>query len=131
MAVLRGERILLLEDGHCLRDQALTVCAMAGADERTGFRATSLETLRQMVAAGVGMTLLPALAVHPPVPASDDVRLIRFADPAPNRRIAMFWRRSSPYRDFLPALAAIFRDLPPGLVRTDHPDPGHDARIAP
>jgi LysR family transcriptional regulator, hydrogen peroxide-inducible genes activator len=122
MSVLRGERVLLLEDGHCLRDQALTVCAMAGADERSGFRATSLETLRQMVAAGVGMTLLPALAVQPPVPVSDDVRLIRFADPAPNRRIAMFWRRSSPYRDFLPALAAMFRDLPPGLVTTETAD---------
>jgi LysR family transcriptional regulator, hydrogen peroxide-inducible genes activator len=131
MALLRGQRILLLEDGHCLRDQALTVCAMVGADERSGFRATSLETLRQMVAAGVGMTLLPALAVQPPVPVSDDIRLIRFADPAPNRRIAMFWRRSSPYRDFLPALASMFRDLPPGLVRTDAPEVVIDARIAP
>jgi LysR family transcriptional regulator, hydrogen peroxide-inducible genes activator len=84
-----------------------------------------------MVAAGVGMTLLPALAVQPPVPVSDDIRLIRFTDPAPNRRIAMLWRRSSPYRDFLPALAAMFRDLPPGFVRTDAPDAVSDARIAP
>lgn len=117
-SLLNGERVLLLEDGHCLREQALTVCHMAGATERSGFRATSLETLRQMVAAGVGVTLLPELAVKPPVAPSDSIRLIRFADPAPNRRIAMFWRRSNPYRDFLPLLAEKFRQLPPGLVRT-------------
>ena len=58
-------RLILLEDGHCLRDQALDVCRLAGASERRNFRATSLETLRQMVAAGVGVTLLPQLAVSP------------------------------------------------------------------
>ena len=117
VSVLAGESVLLLEDGHCLRDQALSVCHLAGARERSGFRATSLETLRQMVAAGVGMTLLPALAVHPPVPVSPDVRLLHFADPVPSRQIAMFWRETSAYRDFLPRLAEVFRDLPPGLVR--------------
>ena len=66
---LADERLLLLEDGHCLRDQALDVCQLAGAGEKDGFRATSLETLRQMVAANVGMTLLPMLAVKPPVRA--------------------------------------------------------------
>src|SRR5690606_36840238 len=107
----------LLEEGHCLRDQALAVCQMAGASERTGFRATSLETLRQMVAAGVGVTLLPELAVRPPVPESDDIRLLRFVEPVPRREIAMFWRETSVYRDFCPKLAEIIRDLPPGLVR--------------
>ena len=62
-SVLAGDNVLLLEEGHCLRDQALSVCQLAGAEERSGFRATSLETLRQMVAAGVGVTLLPELAV--------------------------------------------------------------------
>lgn len=114
--VLVHEDVLLLEEGHCLRDQALEVCQLAGAAERSGFRATSLETLRQMVAAGVGVTLLPELAVQPPVPSSDDIRLLRFADPVPRRQIAMFWRTTSVYRDFLPTLAAIVRDLPPGLV---------------
>ena len=70
-SVLAGEQVLLLEEGHCLRDQALSVCRLTGASERRGFRATSLETLRQMVAAGVGITLLPELAVQPPVPPSD------------------------------------------------------------
>jgi LysR family hydrogen peroxide-inducible transcriptional activator len=116
VSVLAGANLLLLEEGHCLRDQALLVCHLVGAQERGGFRATSLETLRQMVAAGVGVTLLPELAVQPPVPIFDDIRLIRFADPAPSRQIAMFWRRTSPYRDFLPSLAKLFSDLPAGLV---------------
>src|SRR5207344_2883329 len=89
VSVLAHEHVLLLEEGHCLRDQALAVCQLAGASERSGFRATSLETLRQMVAAGVGVTLLPQLAVQPPVPVSEDVELIRFAEPVPHRTIGM------------------------------------------
>jgi LysR family transcriptional regulator, hydrogen peroxide-inducible genes activator len=80
MRDLREQRLLLLDDGHCLREQALDVCQRAGAGEKDGFRATSLETLRQMVAAGVGITLLPLLAVQPPVPRSDSVQLLRFSD---------------------------------------------------
>jgi LysR family transcriptional regulator, hydrogen peroxide-inducible genes activator len=118
-AVLAHEHVLLLEEGHCLREQALAVCQLAGADERSGFRATSLETLRQMVAAGVGITLLPELAVQPPVPPSPSVRLLRFRDPAPRRHIAMLWRRTSVYRDLLPRLAEVMRDLPDGLLGSD------------
>jgi len=58
------------------------VCRLSGAQEKTGFRATSLETLRQMVAAGVGVTLLPALSVHDPIVQPAGIRLVRFADPA-------------------------------------------------
>lgn len=116
-SVLATEHVLLLEEGHCLRDQALEVCHLAGAHERAGFRATSLETLRQMVAAGVGVTLLPHLAVQPPVPPSPDVRLLRFAQPVPRRRIAMFWRPTSVYRELLPRLADVLRDMPAGLAR--------------
>jgi LysR family transcriptional regulator, hydrogen peroxide-inducible genes activator len=115
LSVLATEHVLLLEEGHCLREQALEVCRLAGAAERSGFRATSLETLRQMVAAGVGVTLLPALAVQPPVPAYDDITLLHFADPVPRRRIAMLWRATNVYADFLRDLAAVLRDLPPGL----------------
>lgn len=115
---LAHESLLLLEDGHCLRDQALDVCHLAGAGEKTGFRATSLETLRQMVAANVGITLLPVLAVKPPVPASQDIRLLPFRAPAPSRRIAMVWRRSSAMSEFLSKLAAVFRDLPADLLTT-------------
>lgn len=101
-SVLAGEQLLLLEEGHCLRDQALSVCQLAGGGERRGFRATSLETLRQMVAAGVGMTLLPELATVPPIAPSQDVVLVPFVDPVPRREIALYWRRSSAFRDFLP-----------------------------
>jgi len=116
LSVLATENVLLLEEGHCLRDQALAVCQLAGASERAGFRATSLETLRQMVAAGVGITLLPELAVQPPVPPSDDVRILHFAEPVPRREIAMFWRSSTAYPDFLPKLAAVVADLPSDLT---------------
>jgi LysR family hydrogen peroxide-inducible transcriptional activator len=116
VSVLEGESVLLLDDGHCLREQALGVCSLAGASERAGFRATSLETLRQMVAAGVGVTLLPRLAVEPPVAPARGVRIVEFHSPRPSRRIAMYWRRTSVYREFLPQLADVFRRLPDGLV---------------
>jgi LysR family hydrogen peroxide-inducible transcriptional activator len=116
---LANESLLLLEDGHCLRDQALDVCELTGAGEKAGFRATSLETLRQMVAANVGVTLLPVLAVQPPVPRSDSIRLLRFRDSNPNRQIAMVWRKSSAMSGFLVQLAQAFRELPRTLFETD------------
>ncbi len=115
-SVLAGEQVLLLEEGHCLRDQALSVCRLTGASERRGFRATSLETLRQMVAAGVGITLLPELAVRPPVPASDDVVLLRFGEPVPQREIAMLWRSTSVYQDLLPGMGELIGDLVTDLL---------------
>ena len=114
---LDDQHLLLLEEGHCLRDQALDVCRMAGADERDGFRATSLETLRQMVASGVGITLLPMLAVQPPVPVSTGIALLPFRGDAPHRSIAMVWRRSSAMAGFLQQLAAELRKLPPALLQ--------------
>lgn len=115
MADLADERLLLLEDGHCLRDQALDVCRLTGASEKSEFQATSLETLRQMVAAHVGVTLLPVLSVKPPVARSEEIRLVPFRDPAPSRRIAMAWRRSSAMAGFLGSVAQVFRELPPAL----------------
>jgi len=112
---LAKERLLLLEDGHCLRDQALDVCELAGASEMTDFQATSLETLRQMVAANVGVTLLPMLAVKPPVARSHDIHLLGFRDSQPSRQIAMVWRKSSAMHDFLLQLAQVFRELPADL----------------
>ena len=122
---LAHERLLLLEDGHCLRDQALDVCALAGTGERSGFQATSLETLRQMVAANVGVTLLPALAVKPPVARSENIHLLGFRDSKPSRQIAMVWRRSSAMAEFLRQLAQVFRELPQELFvhTTDAPAP--------
>ncbi len=121
LSELDHERLLLLEEGHCLRDQALEVCTLAGAGEKEGFRATSLETLRQMVAAGVGVTLLPMLAVKPPVSPSENIRLLSFRDPPPTRRLALVWRKSSATAGFLHKLAEVLRDLPPGLLTAPEP----------
>ncbi|MDF3980747.1 DNA-binding transcriptional regulator OxyR [Luteibacter sp. PPL201] len=116
---LAEQDLLLLEDGHCLRDQALEVCHLAGAGEKSGFRATSLETLRQMVSANVGITLLPALAVKPPVPQSPNVSLVAFDAPPPSRRIAMLWRKSSAMTPFFEAVAELIRALPHDLLTTE------------
>ncbi len=116
VADLKNHTLLLLEEGHCLRDHALEVCHMSGANERTGFRATSLETLRQMVAANVGITLLPMLAIRPPINQPENLRLIEFESHPPSRRVAMVWRKSSALGPFLLRLAEIFQDLPESLL---------------
>lgn len=129
LADLAEQNLLLLEEGHCLRDQALEVCHLAGAGERSGFRATSLETLRQMVAAGAGITLLPALAVKPPVAPSADIRLVEFRGRAPHRRIAMVWRRSSAIARLLQQLAEVIKTLPRDLlVAHEAARPAHKPR---
>lgn len=90
---LRGERVLLLDDGHCLRDQALEVCEKAHAEE-LGFRATSLPTLVQMVASGAGVTLLPRVAVEAEARHADVV-IRPFTRPVPGRTLVLAWRRGS------------------------------------
>ncbi|HET7394866.1 MAG TPA: LysR substrate-binding domain-containing protein [Gammaproteobacteria bacterium] len=102
---LQDQDLLLLEEGHCLRDQALEVCHLGGAHERAGFRATSLETLRYMVAGGTGITLIPALATKPPIVQVEGLKLVRFRGSPPSRRLAMLWRESSPSGDLLKELA--------------------------
>ena len=116
---LAGEDLLLLEEGHCLRDQALDVCRLTGAAERRGFRATSLATLAQMVSAGVGVTLLPELAVRPPVPENPRIVLRRFTAPVPHRSIALFWRPTSVYRELLPEVAEVVRAQVTPLLEHD------------
>lgn len=88
---LDGERVLLLDDGHCLRDQALAVCARGGAEE-LGFRATSLATLVQMVAGGAGVTLLPRMAVETEARRAG-LRVRPLASPSPGRTLVLAWRR--------------------------------------
>ena len=114
---LNGNELLLLDEGHCLREHALEVCALAGAHERADFHATSMETLRQMVAANVGITLMPLLSVKPPIAQTSNLVTKRFASPAPSRTIAMAWRNSSALSDFLRELADCLRNLPPGLLK--------------
>ncbi len=131
MSELAQHQLLLLEDGHCLREQALDVCRISGANEKSEFRATSLETLRQMVAANVGITLLPTLAVKPPVARSENIHLLGFSDAHPSRRIAMVWRRSSAMSDFLQALAQVFRELPGSLFEPEPRDTAPPAGARP
>ena len=87
--------VLLLEDGHCLRDQALAVCDRGGAVESMGMRATSLPTLVQMVAGGLGVTLLPEAAADALVQARGPIDLAEFAAPPPGRTLGLAWRTSS------------------------------------
>ena len=92
---LNGETLLLLEDGHCLRDQALEVCSRIALHEKQDFRATSLETLRQMVATGAGLTLLPELASRGAYGNAKGVTIRPFAKPAPVRHVGAVWRKTT------------------------------------
>jgi LysR family hydrogen peroxide-inducible transcriptional activator len=83
--------LLLLEDGHCLRDQVLSLCHIVNATPDKSFQATSLETLRHMVASKVGMTLMPKLACR----ENDDLHYLSFATPRPTRTVGLIWRQSS------------------------------------
>jgi LysR family hydrogen peroxide-inducible transcriptional activator len=93
--LLKQDRLLLLEEGHCLRDQALAFCSLRRVDNIDTFGASNLSTLVQMVANGLGLTLLPQLAVDLEG-RRGDIRLMRFADPEPRRVIGLAWRKSSP-----------------------------------
>jgi LysR family hydrogen peroxide-inducible transcriptional activator len=105
-ADLADETLLLLDEGHCLRNQALDFCFAARARENGGFRATSLETLRQMVAAGTGITLIPRIAVLP----TPNLAYVPFArKDAPSRTIGLVWRQSSPQKKLLEALVTLLR----------------------
>ncbi|MFO7763069.1 MAG: LysR substrate-binding domain-containing protein [Wenzhouxiangellaceae bacterium] len=114
---LEQEELLLLEDGHCLREQALEVCQLSGAHEKLDFHATSMETLRQMVAAGTGITLMPVMAVKPPVAHTDNLVTRPFAQPGPKRTIALVWRKSTALGPFLEELAEIFSAVDPELLK--------------
>lgn len=103
-ADLTHEPMLLLDEGHCLREQALEVCHRIGTAEAQHFRATSLETLRHMVAAGGAVTLMPKLAIR-----RDEtlIRYIPFAAPQPARRIALVWRKTSARKPLFEAMARL------------------------
>ncbi len=109
-ADLKGETLLLLEEGHCLRDQALEVCARAGVSDAQDFRATSLETLRQMVAAGAGVTLLPELASRGAYGNARGVEVRPFAPPAPVRHIGALWRKTTPRRAAIDAVTRLIAE---------------------
>jgi len=115
LSELRQAHVLLLDDGHCFRDQALGVCSKAKAQELE-FRATSLPTLAQMVAGGAGVTLLPQLAVATEAQRSG-LRTRAFARPAPHRTIALVWRKRSPLAPALRKLACTIRGAYPATAK--------------
>jgi LysR family hydrogen peroxide-inducible transcriptional activator len=110
VADLEGETLLLLEEGHCLRDQALEVCSRIGAGENQDFRATSLETLRQMVATGAGVTLLPELATKGAYGDARGVVVLPFARPAPVRHVGAVWRKTTARQPAIDALARLIAE---------------------
>jgi LysR family transcriptional regulator, hydrogen peroxide-inducible genes activator len=107
---VNARRLLLLEEGHCLRDQALSFCA-EHTTERTKLGATSLATVLQMVASGYGVTLLPEVAVDVEV-RDERVKLLRFVEPQPQRSIGLAWRPTSSRKaDFMELGQILLRTL--------------------
>lgn len=102
---INERELMLLEEGHCLREHALDVCLTAGASEYAAFHATSLETLRHMVGEGMGITLMPQLALPKRLTKSDPVQYLSFPDPPPSRRIGMLYRKGSYREEAFRALA--------------------------
>ena len=111
---LKGDELLLLDEGHCFRDQALEFCATARAHEAE-FRATSLSTLVQMVAGGAGITLLPALAVPAEI-ARAKLRARPLKAPSAHRTLAMVWRKRSPLANALRGITEVIRGAYPGAM---------------
>ncbi|OIN12287.1 DNA-binding transcriptional regulator OxyR [Oceanisphaera psychrotolerans] len=111
---LKGEKLLMLEDGHCLRDQAMGFCFAAGIGEDNHFQATSLETLRNMVAAGSGLTLIPQLACGH-YNGNLGVKYIPVTDPEPSRTIALLYRIHSVRRPCFNEMAKVISQLVKGL----------------
>lgn len=110
---LNHDNLLLLEEGHCLRDQALEVCRKKNnLKEKTNYRATSLETLRNMVASGAGITLLPLLALeeHPLIVNKS------FSAPVPERKIGILWRKDSALEPCCKKLSTLIENTLPDVL---------------
>jgi len=102
---LSDHELLLLEEGHCLRDQALEVCSKVGLETKENFRATSLETLRQMIKAGTGITFMPEIAISK---GETGIKYIPFKKPIPTRTIALVWRKTTNREKLLKTIASFF-----------------------
>src|ERR1700690_1749232 len=111
VADLKGQTLLLLEDGHCLRDQALEVCSRVDIREPEDFRATSLETLRQMVVAGLGITLMPEFALDPPFGSQRGLTVRPFGKPPPMRTVGAVWRKTSTRSAAIDAVCDVVHDV--------------------
>ena len=111
-AALASERLVLLEEGHCLRDQALAVCELAGHDGQPEVQGTSLPTVVQMVGAGLGVTLLPATAIERDVHGHEHVVVRELQRPVPSRTVGLAWRASSARAEVYRELGRYFADAP-------------------
>lgn len=112
-ATLRAMRLLLLEEGHCFRDQALSFCKLSPSVAREVMEGSSLSTLVQMVGAGIGVTLIPQMAVAIET-RSAPVSVVQLGQPRPSRTIGMVWRRSNPLADQLERIADCIGEAGPG-----------------
>ncbi len=112
--LISADELLLLEDGHCIRDQALAVCRAIDPRRLRSFGATSFSTLLQLVAADHGVTLLPEMAVSAGIVADERLAVIRFAEPEPTRTIGVAWRRRSPRERDFRALVELVRQAGQG-----------------
>lgn len=111
LGALADESLLLLEDGHCLRDQALAVCALDGPVNEGDFRATSLATLVQMVASGLGVTLLPEMARRREAGTDGRLTIRPLTPPEPGRQIGLLWRRTSGRKAEFRELAGVISEV--------------------
>ncbi|MFT7288446.1 MAG: LysR family hydrogen peroxide-inducible transcriptional activator [Halieaceae bacterium] len=111
VADLRGQDLLLLEDGHCLREHALEACKLRGGEYTTPYQATSLTTVLQMVASGIGLTLLPAMALKAGWLATADIAVTPFDDPSVSRQIGLMWRRKTPRQTEFRLLGELIQKL--------------------
>ncbi len=128
-AGIAGESLLLLEEGHCLRDQALSVCGTVPGGSRRQYGASSLSTIMQMVANGFGTTLMPAMALPVEFRPDMPVKLFRFAPPGPSRSIGLAWRRSSARRADFEALGAVLSEVGKALTARS-PAAAEEERVA-
>ena len=117
LSTLNGRSLIMLDDGHCLRDQALDVCSSAGARENINFKATSMDTLLHMVANGSGVTLVPELASNK---AINGVSYLEFDEPQPNRDIVMLHRNHSARKSALSAFATRISQLVDSSQKVEH-----------
>jgi LysR family hydrogen peroxide-inducible transcriptional activator len=108
---LRADSLILLEEGHCLRDQALAACGSVAPRTMSKFGATSLTTVLQMVAGGYGSTLIPEMAVPSEVSGNDRLQLLRFRDPQPARTVGLLWRVTAPRKDQYCHLGAVLAEI--------------------
>jgi len=120
--LIRNDRLLLLEEGHCLRDQALAVCGLRRAEAIDTFGATNLTTIVQLVASGLGLTFLPEISLGLECRHAD-IRVIRFDEPEPTRTLGLAWRASSPRSADFEALGELVREALPAPLDPARPFP--------